>query len=335
MLGKLNRYLIRLSIFLINIALIAGMVGCDYNPPPTQNLEIRTWYDLDAVRDNLRGYYILINDLDSTTAGYEELASPIANGGEGWKPIGWGGWVGTWFGVKAEGEVFKGSFDGQGHQIRGPYIVSQGQVGLFGFVVGAPIKNIALLNATVIEGEATGVPTGLNGDTVRSLDAAPACGVGGLVGANFGTVSNCYAMGDITGGLDVGGLVGFNGGTVSNCYATGSVRGGEDVGGLVGLNLGAVSNCYSSGSVTGNYVVGGLVGSNGGTVSNSFWDIETSGQTYSFGGTGETTADMQDVATFSGAGWNITTVAFDETNPAYMWNIVSGVTYPFLSWQAI
>jgi hypothetical protein len=122
---------------------------------------------------------------------------------------------------------------------------------------------------------------------------------------------------------------------VSNCYATGSVRGGEDVGGLVGLNLGAVSNCYSSGSVTGNYVVGGLVGSNGGTVSNSFWDIETSGQTYSFGGTGETTADMQDVATFSGAGWNITTVAFDETNPAYMWNIVSGVTYPFLSWQAI
>ena len=50
--------------------------------------EIRDWYDLDAIRDNLGGSYILMNDLDSTTAGYEELASPTANGGKGWEPIG-------------------------------------------------------------------------------------------------------------------------------------------------------------------------------------------------------------------------------------------------------
>ena len=40
--------------------------------------EIRTWYDLDAIRDNLCGNYTLMNDLDSTTAGYEGLASPAA-----------------------------------------------------------------------------------------------------------------------------------------------------------------------------------------------------------------------------------------------------------------
>ena len=37
-------------------------------------IEIRDWYDLDAVRDNLNGSYLLMNDLDCTTAGYMELA---------------------------------------------------------------------------------------------------------------------------------------------------------------------------------------------------------------------------------------------------------------------
>jgi len=338
MLRKLNCHVARVGILLTMVAFIAGMVGCDgYNPPPVKELEIRTWYDLDAVRHDMGGSYILMNDLDSTTAGYEELASPTANGGEGWKPIGWGGWGWTWFGVKAFGEVFKGTFDGQGYEIRDPYIISQGQVGLFGFAHGgAMIKNIALINATVTEGDAAGVSVGVDGATVRCFDVAPAGGVGGLVGYNGGTVSNCYVMGNITGGLDVGGLVGFNGGTVSNCYATGSVCGGEDVGGLVGLNLGAVSNCYCSGSVTGNYVAGGLVGSNGGTVGNCFWDTETSRQATSTGGTGKTTAEMRHITTFSGAGWNITAVANPGVrNPSYIWNIVNGVTYPFLSWQAI
>jgi hypothetical protein len=90
-------YAARVGIFLVAAALIVGMGGCDgggdgYNPPPlpppSQNLEIRTWYDLDAVRDNLAGNHTLMNDLDSTTAGYDELASPTANQGKGWQPIG-------------------------------------------------------------------------------------------------------------------------------------------------------------------------------------------------------------------------------------------------------
>jgi hypothetical protein len=86
--------------------------------------------------------------------------------------------------------------------------------------------------------------------------------------------------------------------------------------------------------VSGSTYTGGLVGGNAGTVSNSFWDTETSGQGTSAGGTGKTTAQMKNIATFSGAGWNIIAVANSGTrNPSYIWNIVNGVTYPFLSWQ--
>jgi len=87
--------------------------------------------------------------------------------------------------------------------------------------------------------------------------------------------------------------------------------------------------------VTGDEDAGGLAGINEqGTVSNSFWEVQTSGQTRSAGGTGITTAKMSNIATFSSAGWNIVAVANPGTrNPAYIWNIVTGVTYPFLSWQ--
>ena len=116
---------------------------------------------------------------------------------------------------------------------------------------------------------------------------------------------------------------------------TGRVTGNTHVGGLVGKNEGPVSDSYSTGSVTGNKHVGGLVGKNEDTVSNSFWDTQTSGQATSSGGTGKTTAEMQDITTFTGAAWDITDVNPGETNTGYIWNIVDDVTYPFLSWQAV
>ena len=131
--------------------------------------------------------------------------------------------------------------------------------------------------------------------------------------------------------------MGENIGTISDSYSTSNVTGDSSVGGLVGRNDdGNVSNSYSSGNVTGNSSVGGLVGWNEyeDTVGNSFWDIETSGQAASAGGTGKNTTEMQDFATFSGAGWDIIAVANPSTrNLAYIWNIVSGVTYPFLNWR--
>jgi len=86
MLEKLSCYVAKVSVLLIAVALIAGMAGCVPTLHPSQDLEIRDWYDLNAVRNNLDGNHILMNDLDSTTAGYTELASPTANQGKGWQP---------------------------------------------------------------------------------------------------------------------------------------------------------------------------------------------------------------------------------------------------------
>ncbi len=312
--SRRRKYLVRVSIFLVTVALIAGMVGCDGDgyTPPSENLEIQTWYDLDDVRNNLAGNHTLMNDLDSTTAGYEELASPTANQGKGWEPIGSPDPHDPY-----RIDLFTGSFDGQGYEIRDLFInrPDESLVGLFGIVGGGHIENIGVVNVTV------------TGDNE----------VGGLVGhIDDGTVRNSYATGNVNGErYYVGGLVGCNGDTVTNSYSTGSVTGHGFVGGLVGGGRGTVRNSYSTGSVTGDRDVGGLVGLNFSDliVSNSFWDIETSGQSTSVGGTGKTTTEMQDIATFSGAGWNITAVAPGSTNTTCIWNIINGVTYPFLSWQ--
>jgi hypothetical protein len=165
--------------------------------------------------------------------------------------------------------------------------------------------------------------------------------VGDLVGFNGGTVNNCFSNSSIIGDSSVGGLLGRNwDGTVSDSYSTGSVTRQREVGGLVGWNEGTITDSYSRGRMAGINCVGGLVGksdagwwSPDGFSSRSFWDLETSGSQESDGGIGKSTAEMKSIATFSGAGWNIMAVAPDERNTAYIWNIVNGQTYPFLSWQ--
>jgi hypothetical protein len=331
------------------------MAGCSLFP--SRSLEIRTWYDLDAVRNNLDGKFTLMNDLNSTTAGYMELASPTANQGKGWQPIG------------TQNNTFIGTFDGQEYEIRDMFSnrPDENYVGLFGIVyTGGGIEDIGVVNVTVTGNSSVGGLVGVNVGTVsNSYSSSNVNGasaeVGGLVGLNEGTVSNSYSSGSVTGQGHVGGLVGGNGATVSNSYSTGNVTGHYGVGGLVGVNVGNVSNSYSSGNVigyqwvgglvggnagtvsnsystgsaTGNSSVGGLVGDNSGTVSGSFWNVETSGQSTSAGGIGKTTAEMKNITTFSGASWNIIAVANPGTrNPSHIWNIVTGVSYPFLSWQS-
>ncbi len=113
------------------------------------------------------------------------------DGGKGFKPL-----------------VFIGSFDGNGHVIRNLYInrVGENYVGLFGYVgSGGEVRNLGLENVQVLGSGS----------------------VGGLVGDNDGTVSQCYSTGSVLGRDYVGGLVGSNGGTVSGCYSTGSVSGRE------------------------------------------------------------------------------------------------------------
>ncbi|MHC4748027.1 MAG: GLUG motif-containing protein, partial [Planctomycetota bacterium] len=159
--------------------------------------------------------------------------------------------------------------------------------------------------------------------------------VGGFVANPFGMVVNCYSTGNVSGTGDrVGGLIGTCAATVSNCYSTGSVSGADYVGGLLGSFTGPVINSYSTGSVSGSgSSVGGLTGlnvNNNGTVTDSFWDTETSGQATSAGGTGKTTAQMQDPNTFLDAGWDF--VGETSNGLSDDWAEPNGGGYMILSW---
>ncbi|MEA1986200.1 MAG: GLUG motif-containing protein, partial [Candidatus Marinimicrobia bacterium] len=167
--------------------------------------------------------------------------------------------------------------------------------------------------------------------------------VGGLVGYNVtsSTVSNSYSTGSVSGGTYVGGLVGYNNfsSQISNSYSTGSVSGGTSrVGGLVGPNMNSstISNCYSTGSVSAGGF--GLVGyNNNSTVSNSFWDTETSGQDTSAGGTGKTTAEMQDLYfttnCFYQSGWDFVDTTANGTDDYWNQGNAKNDDYPYLDWQ--
>jgi len=122
-------------------------------------------------------------------------------------------------------------------------------------------------------------------------------GGSGLVGSNGGTVTDCYAMGNISNSPSsvgysssiIGGLVGENSGTITNCYAIGYIKGNipsyknqsvtDVIGGLVGENSGAIANCYAMGYVAGS-TTGGLVGKNSkGTITNCYAMGEVTGST--------------------------------------------------------
>jgi hypothetical protein len=157
------------------------------------------------------------------------------------------------------------------------------------------------------------------------------CG-GGFTGLVAGcAVSRCYATGDITAFAMAGGFFGivYEGSQISDCYARGVVSAQAYIGGFAGGNdveEEYFTNCYSTGAVIAGepYYVGGFIGRlySGAGCSNCFWDIETSGQVTSNGGTGKTTAEMKIKSTFIDAGWDFTTI----------WSICSGVNsdYPCL-----
>lgn len=160
---------------------------------------------------------------------------------------------------------------------------------------------------------------------------------------SFNTVTKCYSTSAVSGDSDVGGLVGHNyNGSITTSYSTGTVSGDESVGGLVGCNGtpgsshdgSIITASYSTGTVTGNKSVGGLVGDHYyGRATASFWDMETSGQITSAGGTGRTTAEMQMASTFLDAGWDF--VGETPNGTEDIWWIFEGQNYPRLGWELI
>ena len=160
-----------------------------------------------------------------------------------------------------------------------------------------------------------------------------------MAGINSGSINLSYNSGTLTtssSDTDIGGLVGNNSGAISNDYSVATLTGGgTNVGGLIGNNNGSASilDSYSSGSVSGTSNVGGLIGTNSASLAaiiGSFWDMTSSNQLNSAGGTGLDTSDMQNLSTFTNAGWNITATPGTTAAPNNTWFIFPGSTRPIL-----
>ena len=226
---------------------------------------IKTAQDLDNIRNNLSGKYILMNDID---------LSSYSN----WDPIG------------SVDKNFRGILDGNGYIVSNLTINRENEdnVGLLGLATGAEIKNLGLENVDVSGNSHTGGLVGLHtGNITNCFVSGSISGqenVGGLAGtgSNF---TSCYATGDVSGYSNVGGLVGSESGFISGSYASNTVTGiNKNIGGLVGkAESHVILNCYTDGVVnsTGMYT-GGITGS-GGEIRNSFTLASVTGDVFTGG----------------------------------------------------
>jgi hypothetical protein len=158
--------------------------------------------------------------------------------------------------------TFTGNYNGQNHTITGLTINRSNEynVGLFGATANAILKNIALLDCSVI---------GQNN-------------VGGLVGQMgynstlTSSISDCYCTGNVSGTDYVSGLVGVNkSSSITNSYSACNVTATTNAAGLVSFNMNS-------------------------TIANCFYDSNTSGQSDTGKGTPKTTAEMKTQSTFTG-----------------------------------
>ena len=187
------------------------------------NHTISTPEDLDKLRYDMTGDYVLANDIDMT--------------GRSFVP----------FGIVNNTSVskFTGTFDGQGHTIKGlKYDVSdKGEVGLFSQTDNATIKNL------IIEG------AHFNGNA----------NVGGIVGKMYRTtITDCAVLDSYIEGRDhVGAIAGeisqtkvgdsYEGGTITNCFSDARIKTREfQAGGMLGtIHCGTVEKNLFTGTVEG------------------------------------------------------------------------------------
>ena len=204
--------------------------------------------------------------------------------GKGWTPIG------TSF-----DNSYTGTFDGGGHTITGLTITTKDQfVGLFGYLNRAgTVKNVVMegvqITSNQIYGGSIGGVVGYSWGTIENCSVSGSVSgtkcVGGVVGAQkAGSITGCSSSATVKGTVDVGGVAGEKWGSMTACYATGNVTLEIDSpknlsgGGLVGFNGGssvlacyATGNVTSTGSSTGNVHIGGFLGDNSTTVTACYW----------------------------------------------------------------
>ena len=248
---------------------------------------IATADQLNNVRNYLDKHFKLIAHI--------ELSSFTNSGG--WEPI--GDYSTRFTGTIEGGEV--------GYTISSLFIdrSSTDYVGMFGCTgAGAEIRDLGLTDVNV---------------TGRDY-------VGGLVGRNYGLVTDSYVTGNVIGDTDVGGLVGQNEGSIIDSYFAGTVTADYYyTGGLVGDNIGTITNCHTEATVTcsDNYV-GGLAGGSSGPITDSYATGTVTGADYvgglvgwNFSGDGykgEIT-DSYSTCTVEGMGWDVGGLVGDNSGP--------------------
>ena len=122
--------------------------------------------------------------------------------------------------------IFCGTFEGEGHTIRGLNIVSPGtSKGLFRYATSSAVIRDLNVNGTV-------TPSG-----TRSQ-------VGGIAGRNGGLIENCSFQGTVSGSDYIGGIAGINqaSGMIRNCIAEGNIAGKHFIGGIAGSNDGSIAD---------------------------------------------------------------------------------------------
>ena len=189
---------------------------------------------------------------------------------------------------------YTGTFDGGGHTITGLTITTKDQfVGLFGYLNRAgTVKNVVMEGIQITSNHMFGNTGGVAGFSWGTIENCSVSGsvsgtkcVGGVVGAQkAGSITGCSSSATVKGTVDVGGVAGEKWGSMTACYATGNVTLEIDSpknlsgGGLVGFNGGsgvlacyATGNVTSTGSSTGNVHIFGLFGDNYTTVTACYW----------------------------------------------------------------
>lgn len=196
-----------------------GGAGTEASP-----YRISTAKQLSMANQFLESHYIMIEDIDLAVEPWTQRG--------GWHPIG-----------STLNGAFRGSFDGNGHVIRGLFIDNPTghKQGLFGYTKEAVINDLKLVNVDINGGYSVGALIGKCVDT---------------------TIENIYISGVIKGSSITGGLAGVTSHAVlRNCYVNGTVEGSQYVGGLV-AECGStnITSSHVAGKVTGSSIVGGLIG---------------------------------------------------------------------------
>lgn len=173
---------------------------------------ITDWNDLDNVRNNPSGDYILENNLDSNTAGFSGI-------GDSWTPLdisgnfnGNGYYIRDWTTVADAGGFF-GQVDGTVEYLELSYGDVVGGDQFYG--VGGFARRVA--SAGTIQNCSTGI--------YLIVETTDRTGVAGFVGRNDGTITDCYSIAEVQKTGDSDDIAGFavrNYGTIERAYAAGT-----------------------------------------------------------------------------------------------------------------